>query len=126
MRISDWSSDVCSSDLLRAAAHRHRAALPAVRRRPAVPGNRQGNALRPRAGLAPMSPLALGVLIGVVTIAVLATGIPIAFGLGLVALGFLIAVDGRSEEHTSELQSLMRISYAVFCLKKKKQIIQRI
>src|SRR3546814_3802295 len=30
----------------------------------------------------------------------------------------------RSEEHTSELQSLMRISYAVFCLKKKKQIIQ--
>src|SRR3546814_5812170 len=30
--------------------------------------------------------------------------------------------DGRSEEHTSELQSLMRISYAVFCLKKKKNI----
>src|SRR3546814_10268948 len=30
---------------------------------------------------------------------------------------------GRSEEHTSELQSLMRISYAVFCLKKKKQTI---
>src|SRR3546814_7602095 len=28
---------------------------------------------------------------------------------------------GRSEEHTSELQSLMRISYAVFCLKKKKR-----
>src|SRR3546814_9652249 len=31
-------------------------------------------------------------------------------------------VSGRSEEHTSELQSLMRISYAVFCLKKKKKI----
>src|SRR3546814_10492471 len=31
--------------------------------------------------------------------------------------------SGRSEEHTSELQSLMRISYAVFCLKKKKQIV---
>src|SRR3546814_3897808 len=31
---------------------------------------------------------------------------------------------GRSEEHTSELQSLMRISYAVFCLKKKKQSIK--
>src|SRR3546814_9395671 len=30
-------------------------------------------------------------------------------------------LEGRSEEHTSELQSLMRISYAVFCLKKKKQ-----
>src|SRR3546814_5577646 len=32
----------------------------------------------------------------------------------------------RSEEHTSELQSLMRISYAVFCLKKKKQNIKNI
>src|SRR3546814_10292043 len=32
------------------------------------------------------------------------------------------AAADRSEEHTSELQSLMRISYAVFCLKKKKQI----
>src|SRR3546814_8464569 len=31
--------------------------------------------------------------------------------------------DGRSEEHTSELQSLMRISYAVFCLKKKKHTL---
>src|SRR3546814_6745445 len=34
----------------------------------------------------------------------------------------LVMVDRRSEEHTSELQSLMRISYAVFCLKKKTQI----
>src|SRR3546814_2234261 len=33
----------------------------------------------------------------------------------------LVAMAHRSEEHTSELQSLMRISYAVFCLKKKKQ-----
>src|SRR3546814_8883184 len=33
--------------------------------------------------------------------------------------GVVIALDIRSEEHTSELQSLMRISYAVFCLKKK-------
>src|SRR3546814_1597102 len=33
---------------------------------------------------------------------------------------FLTNLDDRSEEHTSELQSLMRISYAVFCLKKKK------
>src|SRR3546814_5224075 len=32
------------------------------------------------------------------------------------------AVEKRSEEHTSELQSLMRISYAVFCLKKKKTL----
>src|SRR3546814_10912283 len=33
----------------------------------------------------------------------------------------LAELDARSEEHTSELQSLMRISYAVFCLKKKKR-----
>src|SRR3546814_5047547 len=39
------------------------------------------------------------------------------------ALGVMLAraAAGRSEEHTSELQSLMRISYAVFCLKKTKQ-----
>jgi tripartite ATP-independent transporter DctM subunit len=41
-----------------------------------------------------VSPLELGVLIAVVTIVVLATGIPIAFGLGLVAVAFLVAVDG--------------------------------
>src|SRR3546814_6759326 len=34
------------------------------------------------------------------------------------------ALLGRSEEHTSELQSLMRISYAVFCLKKKKKQLE--
>src|SRR3546814_2892063 len=34
--------------------------------------------------------------------------------------GEINSLEGRSEEHTSELQSLMRISYAVFCLKKKK------
>src|SRR3546814_8227934 len=34
--------------------------------------------------------------------------------------GGAVGLSGRSEEHTSELQSLMRISYAVFCLKKKK------
>src|SRR3546814_5056764 len=35
-------------------------------------------------------------------------------------LVIVLVVHGRSEEHTSELQSLMRISYAVFCLKKKR------
>src|SRR3546814_9186804 len=37
-------------------------------------------------------------------------------------MGGMFGAIGRSEEHTSELQSLMRISYAVFCLKKKKNI----
>src|SRR3546814_3078292 len=39
----------------------------------------------------------------------------------LVSLSIRPLGSARSEEHTSELQSLMRISYAVFCLKKKKQ-----
>src|SRR3546814_10227086 len=38
----------------------------------------------------------------------------------VVVVAFTLPEMGRSEEHTSELQSLMRISYAVFCLKKKK------
>src|SRR3546814_7000807 len=38
--------------------------------------------------------------------------------------GIAWSILGRSEEHTSELQSLMRISYAVFCLKKKKHYSQ--
>src|SRR3546814_16921359 len=46
-------------------------------------------------------------------------GVPVQMVAALAAL-FLIGWSARSEEHTSELQSLMRISYAVFCLKKKK------
>src|SRR3546814_2327432 len=41
-------------------------------------------------------------------------------GMAMVRIGAPTAELDRSEEHTSELQSLMRISYAVFCLKKKK------
>src|SRR3546814_954548 len=45
-----------------------------------------------------------------------------AAGGGIEIAGRLIGKQDRSEEHTSELQSLMRISYAVFCLKKKQTI----
>src|SRR3546814_9218254 len=100
MRISDWSSDVCSSDLpaalpagqpldgratvaRRGRRLRARRARPAVGHRPAVPAALQADAAQ-RAG---------------------------GGGDSLPAV--------RSEEHTSELQSLMRISYAVFCLKTK-------
>src|SRR3546814_6842244 len=52
-----------------------------------------------------------------------------AYNLGEDAGGVAVVPGGRSEEHTSELQSLMRISYAVFCLKKKnkktKQCVRR-
>src|SRR3546814_5026932 len=109
MRISDWSSDVCSSDLrARGVGRLHldvdelakvvhverRVDLPAARRRIfAVPHRHQRiglDVLEDRRG----------------------------------ALDQRLHLDGgpRSEEHTSELQSLMRISYAVFCLKKKKQV----
>src|SRR3546814_7701308 len=46
-------------------------------------------------------------------------GVGVAIGSGWLIVGHLDPLT-RSEEHTSELQSLMRISYAVFCLKKKK------
>src|SRR3546814_9632080 len=54
-------------------------------------------------------------------LAVAQTGHRIIFIEALLCLGsrFHVPFDQRSEEHTSELQSLMRISYAVFCLKKK-------
>src|SRR3546814_6357304 len=46
-------------------------------------------------------------------------------GQGLVDPGAARTIARRSEEHTSELQSLMRISYAVFCLKQKKYTVQQ-
>src|SRR3546814_10567321 len=60
-------------------------------------------------------------------VANMVTGVNTGFErkLNLVGVGFRAQLQGnalkRSEEHTSELQSLMRISYAVFCLKKKKK-----
>src|SRR3546814_3377801 len=85
MRISDWSSDVCSSDL--AAAPGLRARLTSLAGTQRMPMEIWWALLQEVADVHPR----------------VATGIEI----------------GRSEEHTSELQSLMRISYAVFCLKKK-------
>src|SRR3546814_10441715 len=100
MRISDWSSDVCSSDLYPFACTCHslleflptystsasaRRAGGKSCRNAFAPGWRARRARVPPASLA--SPY----------------------------------TRPRSEEHTSELQSLMRISYAVFCLKKQKK-----
>src|SRR3546814_5046920 len=47
--------------------------------------------------------------------------IGMGMGMGLYEAAFATLTAIRSEEHTSELQSLMRISYAVFCLKKKNE-----
>src|SRR3546814_2782990 len=104
MRISDWSSDVCSSDL-----HQRYLAV------------------------------ALVFVLVKMLFVTLAGGIACKMKLRAVQAGVEQSVEfmpqparpkqkvaagsgclGRSEEHTSELQSLMRISYAVFCLKKKK------
>src|SRR3546814_8230263 len=98
MRISDWSSDVCSSDLLNFDLHFrfHKPDDDGGRRRANVA---KGSAKR-RANLVPIG--GVGEIIGRAD-----------------HIGEREA--RRSEEHTSELQSLMRISYAVFCLKKKKK-----
>src|SRR3546814_2648136 len=74
------------------------------------------------------SALVLGLIalgIGIESILRLFEPIKVAFGeatlIDVIGLGVNI-LSARSEEHTSELQSLMRISYAVFCLKKKNHI----
>src|SRR3546814_3410202 len=96
MRISDWSSDVCSSDLNFAKNARVRTAERSAGRSPA-----HGRPRRPRRlSQEPVRHAGDG-------------GGDRAFRDKRLLL--------RSEEHTSELQSLMRISYAVFCLKKKTQ-----
>src|SRR3546814_4501294 len=118
MRISDWSSDVCSSDLLALAARFLAAEI--IRR------HAQHHEAPVAIGVPDL--LQVGVLRGE---AALRGGIDQQHGLAAelrhrqrfaVNAGEAEVMGGhaRSEEHTSELQSLMRISYAVFCLKKKK------
>src|SRR3546814_4269559 len=120
MRISDWSSDVCSSDLTpscrnpRAGRHGLRSRFPgSTRCARTVPIGLQEQCDR-RLG-APRRRSRATVIIE--------QGADERFGRHEVEelrAGGLDVVD-RSEEHTSELQSLMRISYAVFCLKKKNK-----
>src|SRR3546814_6837513 len=111
MRISDWSSDVCSSDLRDEG-------------RPALPV---------RIGLH-SGPVVVGNIGSPSRINYTIVGDAVNTAARIEALGSRMQRDDedclvlagaatrtrRSEEHTSELQSLMRISYAVFCLKKKK------
>src|SRR3546814_9537654 len=98
MRISDWSSDVCSSDLV-AALERH-------------PVDRVANAVyrHDRGLLYALDPDVQGAAVaGTVRLGLSRCGLAVAGRLGS-------GRAARSEEHTSELQSIMRISYAVFCL----------
>src|SRR3546814_10055241 len=116
MRISDWSSDVCSSDLVKLVV----AIVPAKAR--VYPEHLRGRkppqlhedlyaraeAVLKRDGIAHADLLA-----------------PLVDGKADGATFLRTDTHWRSEEHTSELQSLMRISYAVFCLKKKKRKRER-
>src|SRR3546814_7787947 len=114
MRISDWSSDVCSSDLVGSAGSQILS----------LGGDsRDERASRPCAGhprglLYDLSPENLAVAF------VLFRALTRARRLKAPPSPLMrtapLRNHKRSEEHTSELQSLMRISYAVFCLNKKK------
>src|SRR3546814_8462444 len=101
MRISDWSSDVCSSDLTKKTKDTFNTAYFAEK------------FIRPGEKLKPMILNATNSK----TMAKL-TGSPYIEDWGDTRITVYVE---RSEEHTSELQSLMRISYTVFCLKKKKK-----
>src|SRR3546814_8849392 len=93
MRISDWSSDVCSSDL------------------------RIGVLPEPMPFMSGLSWLALLSTESLPDLSTPSHAQPLP---KRVSAAWVKASLNRSEEHTSELQSLMRISYAVFCLKKKQ------
>src|SRR3546814_5944207 len=126
MRISDWSSDVCSSDLLSEVP-------PADPPRLFLLGTAGGPIPRQERSQ-PANALVIGGQVYLIDAGdgLLRQMAAKRLNLGAVRALFLTHhhIDHiadvpvlmiRSEEHTSELQSLMRISYAVFCLKKKKQ-----
>src|SRR3546814_1869559 len=126
MRISDWSSDVCSSDLTVSSGRRGYESpvgrFEILQKRKVHRSNRYENALMPymprlnwygvafHGGRVPGYPASHGCI-----------RLPMQFAeklYGVTDLGSFVFV--RSDEHTSELQSLMRISYAAFCLKTKQ------
>src|SRR3546814_9014899 len=129
MRISDWSSDVCSSDLTAIVPTRPRKPRDKAKVEAAVLIVERWILARLRDrrffSLAELN-AAIRELVGDLNARLMRK-------LGASRREFFERIDrpallslpaARSEEHTSELQSLMRISYAVFCLKKKKTLTQ--
>src|SRR3546814_2841065 len=102
MRISDWSSDVCSSDLGQRIAFCEGRYLCII-------------------GQAEYAARHVRIELGTIENEAFITAIH-PDQVNAASRGKLRCAPIRSEEHTSELQSLMRISYAVFCLKKKRVI----
>src|SRR3546814_1835240 len=130
MRISDWSSDVCSSDLLVRVDARARSvdeirnAAAATRGGVAITVGqianvRIGGDLRTGAGSMNGEEAVIGTVLMLINENSRIVAQDVSAKLDQVSKTL------RSEEHTSELQSLMRISYAVFCLKKKKKKTKR-
>src|SRR3546814_9911637 len=122
MRISDWSSDVCSSDLL---AVKH--ARLARRLADENPGTDWRFEYSPEMFSGTELDFSKRVVDAVVEAFGATKENPLIINLPSTVehstpniFADMIEWMHRSEEHTSELQSLMRISYAVFCLKKKK------
>src|SRR3546814_5176776 len=134
MRISDWSSDVCSSDLWKGSYSswleqkddrlKQEEASESARQRTIkkelewVRQNPKGRQAKAKARLGRFEELSSHEYQK--RNETQEIFIPVAERLGNEVIEFE-GVSKRSEEHTSELQSLMRISYAVFCLKKKKR-----
>src|SRR3546814_3333527 len=117
MRISDWSSDVCSSDLggddlVEVHGEPSRGFAASVLRDTGRQGSGTAFVLRsvPLNWCLILGRLRLSARFCLAVSRCVLHSRPVSVSWG----------GSRSEEHTSELQSLMRISYAVFCLKKKK------
>src|SRR3546814_4552416 len=115
MRISDWSSDVCSSDLTTNPQRFAELGCTDFSDNAGAVVDPCNHVLwwqfsaSPSSGQPPWTRAE--------TVALAAAGVEIQSS----AARLDAEMRSRSEEHTSELQSLMRISYAVFCLKKKKK-----
>src|SRR3546814_6211783 len=120
MRISDWSSDVCSSDLLEVEGITDPAAVFA----PFVVAEVKKAEPHPNADKLRVCEVFTGtetfqVVCGAPNARAGMKGVFAPVGSTVPGINLLLkAATIRSAEHTSELQSLMRISYAVFCLKK--------
>src|SRR3546814_4688223 len=112
MRISDWSSDVCSSDINRPP--KRDSAIGAVTEKTRVVRLVKRRHLFLYAGMNDTE--RRGPVVVLSTLVVVGNSVVLAARTHLLPQ----SRDLRSEEHTSELQSLMRISYAVFCFKKQK------
>src|SRR3546814_4507409 len=124
MRISDWSSDVCSSDLV--AGH-HEAVRVRLGRAVGIDRRQAGVSLDAvqhigSLGIETVHPLQQRVrILSRQNMVDVGRNQPNPLGLMRRDVARAILEPRRSEEHTSELQSLMRISYAVFCLKTKNK-----